>query len=203
VHVVRGERDDDGRRDDDEDGERGQNPSRSCSPPDVDPGQRQEDERIDLRRDRQPEYPGAEQVAPAQEQKQREHRQERGPRVVGVERDRAEGDRRQRQQRGRHEQPSPRDPELDEHERREQDRRQPAQRHQRLEGRVVMRSPERRRRHEDRERTRRVLDEHDAVGLVPVQEALGVALVDVDVAEAGRAEQPAVRDCAGRQEDRH
>src|SRR5205823_6541010 len=46
------------------------------------------------------------------------------------------------------------------------------------------------------------LDEHVAVGQVPVQEALGVALVDVDVTEAGRAEQPSVRDCAGRQEDR-
>src|SRR5205807_10455118 len=54
-----------------------------------------------------------------------------------------------------------------------------------------------------RGRARRVLDEHVAVGQMPVQEALGVALVDVDVAEAGRAKQAAVRDRAGREEDRH
>src|SRR4051812_21846897 len=58
------------------------------------------------------------------------------------------------------------------------------------------------RRHEHGERARRVLDEGVAVRQRPVQEALGVALVDVQVAKARGAEEPAVRDRASGEEDR-
>jgi hypothetical protein len=65
-----------------------------------------------------------------------------------------------------------------------------------------VRSAEGRRRQEDREGPGRVLDEDVAVGQRPVQEALRVALVDVDVTEARRSEEPAVGDRAGGDEDR-
>ena len=68
--------------------------------------------------------------------------------------------------------------------------------------RVVVRGAEGGRRQEDGERAGRVLDEDVAVGQRPVQEPLGVALVDVDVAEPRRAEEPAVGDGAGGEVDR-
>ena len=61
---------------------------------------------------------------------------------------------------------------------------------------------ERGRRQEDREGAGRVLDEDVAIGQRPVQELLGVALVDVDVAEARRAEEAAVGHGAGGEVDR-
>ena len=66
-----------------------------------------------------------------------------------------------------------------------------------------MPGPEGGRRHEDRKGAGWVLDEDVAIGQRPVQELLGVALVDVDVPEAGRASQPAVGDGAGDEVDRN
>ena len=59
------------------------------------------------------------------------------------------------------------------------------------------------RRQEDREGARRVFDEHVPIGQRPVQELLGIALVDVQVAEPRRPEQAAVGDGASRQENRN
>jgi hypothetical protein len=61
---------------------------------------------------------------------------------------------------------------------------------------------ERGRRQEDRERAGRVLDEDVAVGQRPMQQLLGVPLVDVNVAEPGRAEEAAVGNGAGDEVDR-
>jgi hypothetical protein len=60
-----------------------------------------------------------------------------------------------------------------------------------------------RRRKEDGERAGRVLDEDVAVGEISVQEPLRVALVDVEIAKAGGAEQAAVRDGARGQVERN
>jgi uncharacterized membrane protein YgcG len=61
---------------------------------------------------------------------------------------------------------------------------------------------ERGRRQEDRERSRRILDEDVPVGQRPVEQVLGVALVDVDVAEPRGAGKAAVRNSAGGEVDR-
>jgi len=196
VRGVRRERRDRGRRADDEHAERDQHAPGIGPPPQKPRRQRNEDERVDLRGDGEPEHREGRQLPAAQQQPECEHGEERGPRVVGVERDRAEGKRREREQPHRDPHAPLRGAELREHQGDEHDRRRAAERHQRLERGVVVRRAEGGRRQEDRERTRRVLDEDVAVGQRSVQQPLRVALVDVDVAKARRAEEPAVRDGA-------
>ncbi len=203
VRVVGGERDHHQRGDGDEGAESERRTPRAGAAPDVDAREGDERERVDLRRDREPERCEAEQVAAAQEEQQPEHREQRGPGVVGVERDRAERSRRQREQAHCNVQLPPRGADLHQHERREEDRRDPAERHQRLERGVVVPRAERGRRHEDRKRSRRVLDEDVAVRQLPVQELLRVALVDVHVPKPRGTEEPAVGDRAGGDEDGH
>ena len=124
-------------------------------------------------------------------------RQKRGPGVVGVERDRPERDRRQREQQHRSGQAPRRGSQTHEQPRQEHQRREPAESHQRLEGGVVVRRAEGGRREEDRQRTGRILHEEIAVGNAPVEDCVGKALVEMNVAKARSAKEPAVGDGAG------
>jgi len=171
--------------------------ARTGPAPHEDARQRHEHQRVDLGRDREPEHREAEHRPAAEEQPERKHRQQRRPGVVGVQRDRSQRHRREcEQHQGRIDAPA-REPELRQHERGDHDRRHPAERHQHLEGGVVVAGAERRRRQKDGEGAGRVLDQDLAVGKRPVQELLRVTLVDVQVSEAGSTEEPAVGDDAG------
>ena len=60
-----------------------------------------------------------------------------------------------------------------------------------------MRRPESGRRKEDRQRTGRILHEEIAVGNAPVEDCGGKALVEMNVAKARSAKEPAVGNDAG------
>ena len=197
-----GERQDDEHGDGCEHAERAQRAAATCDLPDVDRRERDDDQGIELRRRSEPEQAEAEQLAAAQDSGERSDRERCREEVVGVERDRANGDRREREQDGRPVQTVLRGAERDEREQDGEERRDPAERHQRLESRVVGAPGQNGRRKEHRERSRRVLDEDVAVGQVAAQEAVGVDAVDVDVAVPLGAEEAAVGNRAGEEEQR-
>jgi len=202
VRSVGRERRDHRRGDQHQHAERHSGTPRACAAPHVPGRQRHQHERVDLRADRQPEHRERRQLPAAEQQPERQHRQERRPGVVGVQRDRPERDGREREQRHADADARHRRSELGEHQRDEEDRRHAAEGHQRLEGRVVVVSAEGGRRQEDGERARGVLDEDVAVGQGAVEQPLRVALVDVDVAETSGSRQAAVGHGAGGEVDR-
>ena len=65
-----------------------------------------------------------------------------------------------------------------------------------------MRRAEGRRREEDRQRAGRILHEEIAVGNAPVEDCVGKALVEMDVAKSRGAKEPAVGNGAGPDVDR-
>jgi len=93
VCVVGGERRDDRRRHDHQHGERRGDAPRPGPPPDEHARERHQHQRVDLRRDSHPEHAEGQEAPVAEQQPEGEHRQQRGPGVVRVERDRAERDR--------------------------------------------------------------------------------------------------------------
>ena len=196
------EREHDERGDCREDAECAQGTSSAGDGPDVDHGERDDRERVELRRHREPEQAEAEQLATAHEGGQRSDRERRRKEVVGVQRDRPDRDRREREQGGGAVEALPGRAQRHEHEQDREQRADPAQGHERLEGRVVCAGGQNRRGQEHRERARWVLDEDVPVRNLAAEEAVGVDAVDVDVPVAIGAEQAAVRDRAGEQEER-
>ena len=171
---------------------------RSASrPPGEDQCRRQQDDGVDLCCERGAEERECRRASAADEQGQRRDGQKRGPGVVGVEGDRPERDRRQGEQQHRSGKAPRRGAQTHEQPRQEHQRREPAESHQRLEGGVVVRRAEGGRREEDRQRTGRILHEEIAVGNAPVEDCVGKALVEMNVAKARSAKEPAVGDGAG------
>ena len=136
-----GEREHDEHGDGCEHAERAQRAAATCDLPDVDRRERDDDQRVELRRHREPEQAEAEQLAAAQDCGERSDRERRREEVVGVQRDRPDGDRREREQHRRGVEAAPRGAERDEREQDGEERRDPAQRHQRLESRRCTRRP--------------------------------------------------------------
>ena len=155
------------------------------------------DDGVELCCERRTEERECRRASPGDEQRQPRHGQKGGPRVVGVERDRPERDRRQGEQQHRGGQAPRRRSETHEQPRKEHQRREPAESHQRLEGGVVVRRAEGGRREEDRQCAGRILHEEIAVGNASVEDCVGKALVEMNVAKARSAKEPTVGDDAG------
>ena len=87
-----------------------QSPGPARDRPDVQHRERDEDERVELRRDRQAEEPEREELAAPEKGGQRADGQRGREQVVGVQRDRPDRDRRQREEPGRGVEPAPAQP---------------------------------------------------------------------------------------------
>jgi len=157
------ERQHDESRNRNEDAERAQRLPAAGDGPDVDRRERHDDQRVELRRDREPEEPEPEQVAPAHEGCERAHGERGREEVVRVEGDRPHGDRGHGEQRGRRVQTMLRRTERHEREQDTEQRSEPAHGHERLECGVVGPAGQHSRRKEHRKRSRRVLDEDIAI----------------------------------------
>jgi len=196
------EREDDEHGDRGEDAERAQGLPAARDRPQVDRREREEDKRVELRGHREPEEAEAEQLTPAQHRSKCADGERSRKEVVRVERDRADRDRGEREQHGGCIDAVLRGTERHEREQDGEQRRDPAPGHQRLEGRVVGAAGQHGRREEHRERPRRVLDEDVAVRDHFAQEAVRVDPVEMNVAVALGAEETAVGNRAGEEEER-
>jgi len=151
--------------------------------PDEDHGGRNEHDGVDLGRERATEQGERGYVPARQQQRECSDGEQRRPRVVGVERDRAERERGQREEQDAGPEASHRHSEPREQGREQKERRNAAQSHQALERGVVVRRPEGRRRQEHRHGPRRILHEEVAVRYASVEDGVREPLIEVDVSE--------------------
>jgi len=161
--------------------------------PDPDHRQRRQQHRVQLRRGRNAEQ-GEREPATAGDQSGNGGGAQRGrPRVVGVQRDRAEGDRGKREEDCRPDDAKAARALAHQYERHAEDRGQTAQGHQHLEDRVVGTAGGERRGGEERDRAGRVLDEEIAIRNPPSQERVAVFAVEMQIAELPAAEKATAR----------
>jgi len=139
--------------------QRTQRAAATCDLPDVDGSDRDDDQRVELRRHREPEQAEPEELAATQDCRERSDRERRGKQVIGVQRDRPDRDRRQGEERRGGVEAPPGRAQRHEREQDGEERPDPAQRHQSLEAGVVRAPGQNSRRHENQERSGRVLDE--------------------------------------------
>ena len=146
-------------------------------PRDVDEQRRQEHERVDLRRDGDPQHGEAEALPPGEDGGERRRRQQGRPEVVAGQHHGAEREREQPDRDGGREQPAwgcleRRGRPDDEHEQRGR-----AEPHEHLEERAVVLGRPERRQPEHRQRARRVLEREVPVGHLAGRHRLAVLLV--------------------------
>ena len=182
-------------------GERRQ-PAPGRCPPEPEQGQRNEDHRVQLHRERRTEQSKRKRPAPIEESRERTDRQQRGQRVVGVQRDGAERDRYQGEKRGRGRELGDACAAPGKQEDHQVDRPDRAERHQHLEERVVPVARRKRRSSEERDRPGRILDEHVPVGQAAVEQRVTVFAVQVEVPELRAPEEPAARNRERAQQQR-
>ena len=166
--------------------------------PHVDERRRHDHERVELRAHGQPQEPERQQVPPAQQRSEGSRGQRRRPEVVGVQGDRPDHERGEREQHSRSVEPAPSHAQAQQRQRDGKERAEPAERHQALEGEVVVPCRKRPGRQEDGKRSRRIFDEEVAVGQLAPEELVCVDAVEMDVAVPLAAEEASVGDCAGR-----
>jgi hypothetical protein len=172
------------------------------TPADGDAEGRQERSRIDLGRDRKPEQPEGQRRALVEQRAERGGDEERRPDVVCVERDGPEREGRERQGRKRAVEAARARAQPHEDERRHDDRRHAEDGHQHLERVAVSLLGQQRRRREDREGPRRVLDEDVPVRDSSVQQAARVLAVEADIAILAAAEEAALGHSGGNEVQR-
>ena len=198
----RGEGRDDEQRDTGQHGDRLERAAPSRSGPHVDERRRHDHDRVELRAHGQPQEPERQQVPPAQQRSESSRGQRRRPEVVGVQGDRPDHERREREQGGRSVEPASSHAQAQQRQRDGKERAQPAERHQALEGEVVVPGRKHRGRQEDGERSGRILDEEVAVGQLAPEELVCVDAVEMDVAVPLAPEEASVGNRAGRQKER-